>query len=275
MPIIDAHLHLFSPSPQTDAMAAAVGHIDTAEYLEQYYPTQEIAMGIVMSNHTLDPAAHRYPPFLRYCIGLDGPSDRCDAATLHRLVEENLRQENCVGIKLYPGYNACYITDPCFDFVYALAAKYHKVVAVHTGMTAMPRARLRYCHPLTIDDAAALHPEVQFVMCHFGNPFLADAAAVLEKNRNVAADLSGLLEGPVDLQEYSRRQAGYLAQLKTWIAYVDDDERFLFGTDFPAVNIPQYIAFIRSLFPRSAWEKVFFQNANRIYQLGLPELHSL
>ena len=28
MPIIDAHLHLFAPSPQTTAMASAVGHAE-------------------------------------------------------------------------------------------------------------------------------------------------------------------------------------------------------------------------------------------------------
>ncbi len=275
MPIIDAHLHLFAPSPQTAAMAGAVGHECTADYLSGYYAAHDIAMGIVMSNHTLEPDAHAYPPFLRYCIGLDGPSSRCDAAAMRRLTEENLRREGCVGIKLYPGYNAVYITDPCFDFVYELAAKYEKPVAVHTGMTAMPGAQLRYCHPLTVDAAAAQHPGVQFVMCHFGNPFLADAAAVLEKNPNVCADLSGLLEGRFDAARYYARQAGYLAQLKAWIAYVDDYDRFLFGTDFPAVNLKEYRGFIEHLIPRSEWDRVFFDNANRVYQLGLPQGRAL
>ena len=44
--------------------------------------------------------------------------------------------------------------------------------------------------------------DVQFVMCHFGNPWLMDAAAVVEKNENVAADLSGLLEGKFDIPEF-------------------------------------------------------------------------
>lgn len=74
MPIIDAHLHLFAPSPQTTAMASAVGHAATAEYLQSYYAAHDIAMGIVMSNHTLNPDAHAYPSCFRYCIGLDGPS---------------------------------------------------------------------------------------------------------------------------------------------------------------------------------------------------------
>lgn len=69
-------------------------------------------MGIVMSNHTLNPDAHAYPSCFRYCIGLDGPSSRCDATAMRRLTGENLRRENCVGIKLYPGYNAVYTRTP-------------------------------------------------------------------------------------------------------------------------------------------------------------------
>ena len=78
------------------------------------------------------------------------------------------------------------------------------------GLTAFSRAHLKYCHPLALDEVAADHPDTQFVMCHFGNPFLEAAAAVVEKNPNVAADLSGLLEGRVDLDAYFREQAGYV-----------------------------------------------------------------
>ncbi len=64
-------------------------------------------------------------------------------------------------------------------------------------------------------------------------------------------------------------QSGYIQQLRTWITYVQDDERFLFGTDWPAVNIGNYIEFIQRLLPEKSWNKVFFENANRIYGLGL------
>ena len=55
------------------------------------------------------------------------------------------------------------------------------------GQTAGSRAYLKYSHPLTLDEAAVRHPDVNFVMCHFGNPWLLDAAAV-EKNENVMTD---------------------------------------------------------------------------------------
>lgn len=57
-------------------------------------------------------------------------------------------------------------------------------------------------------------------MCHFGNPFLEAAAAVLEKNPNVCADLSGLLEGRADLDRYFVERAGYVGLLRTWMDYL-------------------------------------------------------
>ena len=106
-------------------------------------------------------------------------------------------------------------------------------------------------------------------MCHFGNPFLESAAAVVEKNSNVAADLSGLLEGRVNLEGYFQEQAGYVSLLTTWLKAIGRWEDVMYGTDWPIVNLGEYLEFVRRLVPEEHWEKVFFSNANRIYGLGL------
>ena len=77
-------------------------------------------------------------------------------------------------------------------------------------------------------------------MCHFGNPFLESAAAVVEKNPNVATDLSGLLEGRVDLDEYFRVQAGYAGLLRTWLTAICQWDDVMYGTDWPIVNLAEY-----------------------------------
>ncbi len=269
MKIIDAHFHLFGDSPFADEMARAVGHENSVEHLRDYYRQRGIAHGVIMSNHSLRPEDHDYPADLfHYCIGLDA-SVRDETADVTALVEENLKLERCCGVKLYPGYNDIWLYDASLEPIYALAARYDKPVAIHMGMTAHMRAKLKYSHPLVLDEVAAEHPRCRFVMCHFGNPFLSEAAAVLEKNGNVAADLSGLLEGIEDLPVYFEEQAGYVQLLRTWFQYVHDDGRFLFGTDWPAVNIGNYIEFIQRLLPEKSWDKVFFENANRVYGLGL------
>lgn len=274
MKIIDAHLHLF---PQEEAWAEkaaqGVGHHNSVEHLHQVYGELDIVHGVVMGNRTLEPGFHSYPQDLfHYCVGLDSkvmeqgiPKDLPDQVEVH------LKRENCCGVKLYPGYQRIWLTDPALDPIYRLAERYDKPVAVHMGLTAHPKASLRYSHPLALDEAAADHPRTRFVMCHFGNPFLEAATAVVEKNPNVCADLSGLLEGRVDLKDYFQRQAGYVGLLRTWLTALDQWDSILYGTDWPIVNLGEYIRFIQGIVPEEHWERVFFHNANRVYGLGLSK----
>ena len=101
-------------------------------------------------------------------------------------------------------------------------------------------------------------------------PFCVDAVAVMEKNENVAADLSGILEGKIDdMPDFLARKHGYLNYVKGWLEYLDNYERLLFGTDWPLANLSNYIKFVEHIIPDKHHEKVFFDNANRLYGLGL------
>jgi len=273
MKIIDAHMHLFPPSPETEETARLVGHHNSVSHLRQVCGELGIVHSVVMGNHSLDPDYHRYPADLfHYCVGLDSSMQDEEgrfSPDFIELVEENLRRDHCCGVKLYPGYNRIWLSDPLYEPVYQLAARYDKPVAVHMGLTAFPGAHLKYAHPLAMDEVAADHPATRFVMCHFGNPFLEAAAAVVEKNPNVSADLSGLLEGRVDLDCYFLEQAGYVSLLRTWLTAIGQWDDIMFGTDWPIVNLGEYIEFIRRLVPEKHQEAVLFGNANRIYGLGL------
>ena len=273
MKIIDAHLHLFPPSPRTDKLARKVGHENSAEHLRRVYGELGVVHGVVMGNRSLETECHDYPRDLfHYCVGLDSAlleEGKRRIADLPDRMEEHLKRESCCGVKLYPGYNKIWLSDPMYEPIYQLAARYDKPVAVHMGLTAFPRAHLKYSHPLVLDETAADHPRTRFVMCHFGNPFLESAAAVVEKNPNVAADLSGLLEGRVDVERYFREQAGYAGLLRTWLIAIGQWDDILYGTDWPIVNLEEYIAFVKELVPEEHWEQVFFQNARRVYGLGL------
>ena len=268
MRIIDAHLHFMPGEKYFDVIARRAGHENTEEHLRQTYRELGISGGVVMGNYGLPPENNSFPDFLHYCVGVhDSDLDHYEGRTAFDLIAKNLQKPNCVGVKLYPGYSRIYVSDMRFGPVYELAAWYDKPVAVHTGQTAAANALLRYSHPMTIDEAAVLHPKVRFVMCHFGNPFLMDAAAVIEKNPNVSADLSGLLERSFDVPEYLERQKGYVEALRTWIAYVEDYSRFMFGTDWPLANYRNYIDVVKQIIPENHWEEVFSQNAERIYRL--------
>ena len=252
MKIIDSHLHFCPGYPHFDEIAIEAGHINNEEHLRECFQKYNIVGGIVMGNRGVHPDNHTYPDFLRYCVGVEARKltpekiqKTCD------LVEENLKRNTCVGIKLYPGYDSIYVTDERFEPIYDLAKAYKKPVAIHTGQTAGSKAFIKYSHPLTLDEAAVRHPDVQFVMCHFGNPWLMDAAAVVEKNENVAADLSGLLEGKFDIPEFLEEQSGYISTLKTWLAYIRDYDKLMFGTDWPLANYEDYIEITKRLIPEN------------------------
>lgn len=270
MKIIDAHIH-FCQEPYFDEIAVAAGHENTSEHLQASYRAHDIVHGVVMGNKSLELSAHQYPDYLSYCIGLDSSCFKeTELLAQADLLEQHLQRRNCVGIKLYPGYNHFYIADPVMDPVYQLAKRYNKPVAVHTGLTATSQALLKYSHPLVLDEAAVKYPEVQFIMCHIGNPWLVDAVAVMAKNDNVAADLSGILEGRIDnMPEFLARKHQYISFLQGWLEYLDSYDRLLYGTDWPLANIDNYLAFVAHIIPEQHQEKVFFANANRIYQLGL------
>ena len=276
MKIIDAHLHLFpAQEAWAEETAQGVGHHNSVDHLRQVYGELDIVHGVVMCNRSLETEYHSYPTDLfHYCVGLDSTlmdGGRAVIPDLPDRVEEHLKRENCCGVKLYPGYNKIWLSDPIYRPIYDLAARYDKPVAVHMGLTASGRGHLKYSHPLALDEAAADHRHTRFVMCHFGNPFLEAAAAVVEKNRNVAADLSGLLEGREDLLRYFQEQAGYVSLLRTWLTAICRWDDILHGTDWPIVNLEEYIRFVQGIVPREHWEQVFFQNANRVYGLGLKE----
>lgn len=101
MPIIDAHLHLFAPSPQTTAMASAVGHGGDSRVSAVLLRRPRHRHG----HRHVQPHAKPGRPCLSILFSLlyrPGRSilSRCDATAMRRLTEENLRRENCVGIKL-------------------------------------------------------------------------------------------------------------------------------------------------------------------------------
>lgn len=264
MQCIDAHIHFLPAADGFVQLAQQAGHAYTQEHLLCEMKRLHISHAIVMGNASLAPSDYDFPQQLHYCIGLDGDWTQDDAV---ELVEQNLRRDSCVGIKLYPGYNHAYVSDPCYAAFYALAADYDKPVAIHTGATAGGMGLLKYSHPLTVDEAAAQFPQTRFVMCHFGNPWLTDAAAVMEKNDNVFADLSGLLEGQVQLDTLFAENSGYFSLLRTWMGYAGGYEKLMYGTDWPLVNLEQYQQFIARLVPERYHEKVFYQTAKHVYGL--------
>jgi uncharacterized protein len=173
------------------------------------------------------------------------------------------------GLKLYPGYEPYYPHDKRLKVVYDLAEEFDVPVMIHSGDTYSPQGKLKYAHPLEVDEVAVDHPNVKFVICHLGNPWLVDCMEVVYKNHNVSADFSGLILGEFTeaFEDYMEEQIGEV------ILYAGEPRKFLYGSDWPICSMKSYVEFVRQLkLPPADLHAMMYENARRLFKLPLPEL---
>ncbi len=189
-----------------------------------------------------------------------------------REIADYLKSGIVKGLKLYPGYEPFYPYDKRCQVIYDLAVEFDVPVMFHTGDTYTPKGKLRYAHPLNIDDVAVDNPQMKIVICHVGNPWVRDCMEVVYKNKNVYADISGLVLGDFSshFEEYMRNQ------LRDMILYAGEPRYLLYGTDWPISNMGTYIDFMNNLpISERDRERIFWENATHIFKIdGGRELPS-
>ncbi|MDY2637088.1 MAG: amidohydrolase family protein [Phascolarctobacterium sp.] len=284
MKIIDAHMHYYNKEGFVE-VAAHAGYENTAACWQRICKENNIVFSVAMGNtmytssryggvppRLIDLAApfdeehYNQPANMGYCMGVQSELiTEANAEATAREFEHYIQDEHCLGIKLYPGYESVYVNDRRHWPLFELARAYHVPVVIHTGDTARPDGLLKYSHPLTVDEAAVNFRDVTFVIAHCGCPWLVDACEVAAKNANVAIDVSGLLEGKPKPLVLFEHQAGFWRQLHTWLSYMGDFSRVMYGSDWPLVNIPLYIRMISYIIPEQHYEAVFYENALRIF----------
>lgn len=218
--------------------------------------------------------AAQIPGLLRV-IGVADPtqSGREQMKNIERQIDEN--RETLVALKAYLGYVHAYPNDPGYVPYYKLAAKYQLPVIVHTGDTWQTKAKLKFAKPEHIDDVAADYPEVNFVIAHFGNPWVMDAAEIIFKNENVWADLSGLYVGDdKSIDELLKtgalpdRASGFLpSAIKDAFKYATRFDRLLYGSDWPLSPMRSYRRVIEALVPADHHKEVFRTNAEQLFKI--------
>jgi len=289
MKIIDSHIH-YSRIASFEDCARRTSIVDYTEagYLKET-AENEVVHTICMGLTEKTPAgfpdagaqtpmgadiAEKLPPGMSRCLGINPYtlSERSLSETEDQITSGAGNTGNTgrvVGIKIYAGYYHVDINDPVYDPVYKLAEKHNLTIAVHTGETYSARGLLKYSHPLNIDELAVAHPTLRIVACHMGVPWVIDACEVAVKNANVYLDISGLFTASA---EYISRQSSnplLIDRYRQALAYLDNYDKVLYGTDWPLVPMGAYIDFCKKLIPPEAYDKVFYQNAIDVYRLVL------
>ena len=154
-------------------------------------------------------------------------------------IERCFQDREIFGLKFYPGYEWFYPNDESVRDFLALCVKYDKPAIFHSGdcFNGACGAKLKYAHPLHIDDLAVDMPELKIIIAHMGHPWNRDAAEVCYKNKNVYADVSGFVYGKFSEADHSN----FFKMLYEFKAIAGGTEKMIFGTDWPISNQKAYM----------------------------------
>lgn len=185
-------------------------------------------------------------------------------------VDEAVRQvrhlaENCGvrGFKFHPITQAFFPNDERFYPIYEAIASYKLVSIFHTGQTMMGRSlpgggglRLKYAHPMCLDDVAADFPDMPLIMAHPSVPWQDEAISIALHKPQVYIDLSGW--SPKYFPASLVQHANTLLKHKV-----------LYGSDYPLFTPDRWMAeFHKAPFREEVRPLILKHNAARLLGLG-------
>lgn len=145
-------------------------------------------------------------------------------------------EKKIVAVKFYTGYDHYY---PHEAMLYLSELNQLGCPAIfHSGdcLNSVKKAKLKYAHPLHIDEVAVDYPNMNFIIAHMGFPWVVDAAEVCYKNDNVYADLSGFVYG-----DFSKSDQAKFKKVVHQFTDIAGYDKLMFGTDFPISAQKSYI----------------------------------
>lgn len=171
------------------------------------------------------------------------------------------------GLKLFPGYLPFYPHDPRLAPVLEAAGRRRLPVLIHQGDTLDGLGLLKFARPLEVDEVAGRYREINFVLCHLGNPWIEEAAEVIYKNRNVYADTSGLFPPP-SAQYFDLAVERCRERIFDAIVTTAAPDRFLHGSDWPLEELGLAAQQIDRLdLPEADRAAILGGNAQRLFRL--------
>jgi predicted TIM-barrel fold metal-dependent hydrolase len=265
--IVDCHTHLINYEDESVSdLPGCIARLQTA------MRRNRVDVSIVLTSYKVTPGrpstravvdATKDLPNIHVMAGLSWKTfSEKDVEELRGMLEA----KEIKGLKIYPGYEPFYPADKKFEPAYKLAEEFDVPVMIHTGDTYAPQGKVKYSHPLNVDEVAVDYPKVKFLICHLGNPWFRDCMEVVYKNENVYTDISGLTLG-----DFTDRFEAYMRnQLKEMILWGVNPRKVLYGTDWPLATMESYLQFMEELkLPKKDKDLMFFENAVSFYKLDL------
>jgi predicted TIM-barrel fold metal-dependent hydrolase len=140
------------------------------------------------------------------------------------------------GFKFHPSTQAFFPNDRIAYPLYEVIAEHKLPALFHTGQTGVGSGvpggggvRLKFSHPMCLDDVAVDFPEMPIIMAHPSFPWQEEALSVAQHKPNVYIDLSG----------WSPK---YFPPILVHYANTLLKSKMLFGSDFPVITPDRWLA---------------------------------
>jgi predicted TIM-barrel fold metal-dependent hydrolase len=167
------------------------------------------------------------------------------------------------GLKLHPPLQQFAPNDPIVYPLYEVFAEARLPVLFHTGHsgigTGMPGGggvRLKYGHPMLIDDVAVDFPEMPIILAHPSFPWQDEAISVCLHKPTVYIDLSG----------WSPK---YFSPTLVQYANTLLKRKILFGSDYPLLTPDRWLADFEKIGIRDEVRPLILkENASRLFGLN-------
>jgi hypothetical protein len=276
---IDVHVHLETPK-SNDADAAASKYFGDSgaprdgAALADYYRSRKMACVLFtvderltgrahLSNEAVIELAQANPDVIIPFASFDPTRGPEAVRQAKRLVEQGVIR----GLKLHPPVQQFAPNDRIAYPLYEVFAQARLPVLFHTGHsgigTGMPGGggvRLKYGHPMLVDDVAVDFPDLPIILAHPSFPWQDEAISVCLHKPTVYIDLSG----------WSPK---YFSP--TLIQYANSllKHKVLFGSDYPLLTPDRWMADFEKIAIKDEVKPLIFkENAMRLFGLtaGLP-----
>jgi predicted TIM-barrel fold metal-dependent hydrolase len=262
--IIDAHLHLPVVSEERSYEQAK------AQLLEDMRADQ-VSYAILIPDNIPDSVIGDVPTCLELVqdtpdLFLMGTIDiENQGSDWINELERMILQKQIVGMKIFPGHDPIYPTDPRLDAVYELCQETGTPMVIHTGYNPGKPEVAKYNDPKHIIKIAQRYPDMKIVIAHYFWPEVDYCYQMTHVYPNIYYDTSGLADQEVlEVTGSERIQAVLLKTLER------HPEKVIFGTDYAMCSRQDHIQMVKQLpVTEEVRAGIFWRNAVKAFNLAI------
>ncbi len=176
-------------------------------------------------------------------------------------LERAVRDLGLRGLKLSPPLQGFDPTSPKLRPILAKAQELNIPVLIHTGFSYVNEYPLSKCNPLLLEKWILEFPRLNFILAHFGWPWVWEAVTLAMKYPNVYLDVSNVYTGtPEEHMRYLLTEVIPRRVIERFLP-----GKILFGSDYPRIEADKMVRAIEELpLDPEVKRAILFENAAKL-----------